>query len=56
MANDTYVGDGAYAKFNNHEVIVYTSNGIEQTNTISLEPEALQKLVNYARDNGWKIK
>jgi hypothetical protein len=43
----TYLGDGVYAEFDGHGFIITTSNGIETTNTIYLEPEVLQAFVNW---------
>jgi hypothetical protein len=37
----TYLGDGAYARFDGFAVVLTTSDGIYNTNTIVLEPQVL---------------
>lgn len=44
-----YLGDGAYAEFDGYNIILTTSNGIVNTNTIALEPDIFKALVNYAK-------
>jgi len=44
---DTYLGDGLYAKWEADRLVLYTSNGIEVTNTIVLEREVLKALMTY---------
>ena len=48
-----YLGDGAYAEFDGHRIIVTTSNGVMVTNTIYLEPEVAVGLLYFIRD--WKL-
>ena len=36
-----YLGDGAYAEWRGEAVKLTTNNGLEDTNTIILEPEVL---------------
>ena len=42
-----YLGDGLYAKWEGNRLILYTSNGIQVTNTVILEPEVLQALMKF---------
>jgi hypothetical protein len=42
--NKTYLGDGAYAEWDGHAVILTAENGIETTDTIYLEPDAFKTL------------
>jgi hypothetical protein len=48
--NPIYLGDGAYAEQGHWagEVCVYTSNGINRTNAVYLEIEALDQLHAWA--------
>lgn len=47
-AEPTYLGDGAYARFDGFAVELFTSNGLRTTNTIVCEPEVLRELVAFA--------
>ena len=49
MSNKVYLGDGAYAEYDGFSLILTTSNGIEDTNTIYLEPELFQNLEEFVR-------
>lgn len=51
----TYLGDGAYAAFDGFSIVVTTSDGIRDTNTITLEPEAMAALVRFARAFGFPV-
>lgn len=42
-----YLGDGVYAEHDGYAVVLTTSNGIEQTNRIFLEPEVIRELKKY---------
>lgn len=42
-----HLGDGCYAAIENGMIKLTTSNGIEDTNTIYLEPETYETLVRY---------
>ena len=45
-----YIGDGAYVEHNVHiqgDVLLTTSNGVSDTNSIYLEPEVLAELLQY---------
>ena len=51
-----YLGDGVYAAFDGHCVVLTTENGIETTNEIILEPEVLVALIAYYNDILDKLK
>lgn len=42
-----YIGDGAYVEFDGFAVVLTTSNGIQDTNIIVLEPEVLSAFLRY---------
>lgn len=42
-----YLGDGAYADFDGFGIVLTTSNGIQDTNTIYLEPEVAESLKSF---------
>ena len=44
-----YLGDGVYADYNGQQIVLTTENGIETTNTIYLEAEVYEALVNYVK-------
>lgn len=45
---ETYLGDGAYAYLGEYQdVVLYTSNGIEETNRVVLEPMVMQTLLEW---------
>ena len=48
MANKAYLGDGCYVEHDGYQLILTTSNGFEDTNSIALEPEVYTALVRYA--------
>jgi hypothetical protein len=43
--DDTYLGDGAYYRYEHGTVCLTTQNGIDTTNEIFLESEVVQALV-----------
>lgn len=45
---EAYLGDGAYAEWLGYTFVVYTSNGIERTNEVYLEPEHMEALIAFA--------
>jgi hypothetical protein len=49
-----YLGDGAYAEFDGYTLIVTTENGIRTTNSIALEPDVWNELVEFARQFGFR--
>lgn len=42
-----YLGDGVYVEVESGMIKLTTENGIEDTNTIYLEPEVLTKFLQY---------
>jgi len=42
-----YLGDSVYVKIEDGVVVVYTDNGIKETNKIFLDPDVVEKLVSY---------
>jgi len=51
--NKIYLGDGAYAEtcYESRGVKLTTSDGVEDTNTIYLEPEAVELLYKWFKEN-----
>lgn len=45
----TYLGDGAYARFDGFSIWLTAENGIEATDEICLEPEVLGALIRWAK-------
>jgi hypothetical protein len=43
-----YLGDAVYIENNGYFTLLTTSNGIQNTNIIVLEPPVLAKLIDYA--------
>lgn len=50
-----YLGDGVYAEDDGHGIVLTTSNGIDVTNVIYLEPEVLDKLLSVVFSRGDEI-
>lgn len=46
-APKVYLGDGAFAAFDGFSIILTTSDGLEDTNTIYLEPNAWATLEEF---------
>ena len=45
---DVYLGDGVYARWTDWgDLVLATSDGLSETNTIVLEPEVLRNLLRY---------
>ena len=43
-----YLGDGAYVRWDEYgAVVLYTSDGLKETNTVVLEPEVLRNFVEW---------
>jgi hypothetical protein len=42
-----YLGDSIYASFDGFNVVLTTENGLEPSNTIVLEPQVCQELINF---------
>jgi hypothetical protein len=45
-----YLGDGVYADFDGHFLILTTEDGRSTTNTIYLEPEVLTSFYAYVQE------
>lgn len=43
----TYIGDGVFCRFSGYDFVLYTSNGIEESNHIHLEPEHIYALMMF---------
>ena len=52
----SYLGDGVYASFDGFQMWLETSNGIEITNSIALEPFVWQALLEYRGTIGDELK
>lgn len=44
-----YIGDGVYVEFDSFYIVLTTSNGIEDTNTIYLEPPVLKNFNEFCK-------
>lgn len=42
LMSPSYLGDGAYAGFDGHHVVLYTHDGVRETNRVCLDPATLQ--------------
>ena len=47
-----YIGDGIYASFDGYQIILKANSTENPTDTIALEPEVLNALIEYARRIG----
>lgn len=47
MKHREYLGDGLYAGFDGHHIILAASNGIYDTNIVYLDPDVLKKFYKY---------
>lgn len=47
LCKPQYIGDGVYASFDGFQVWLKTSNGLETTNVIAIEPGVRSKLLDY---------
>jgi hypothetical protein len=47
--NEIYLGDGVYASFDGYQIWIWTSDGINQSHRIALEPKAMTSLVSYIK-------
>jgi len=45
-----YIGDAVYADFDGFHIVLTISNGINDTNTIGLEPGVLNEFDRYRAD------
>lgn len=44
---NSYLGDGAYVRFDGYGLVLTTSNGVDETNEIYLEPSVWFALEQY---------
>ena len=47
MKQEIYLGDGAYARYDGFETVLYTNDGIHTLNEVCLEPDAVQLFVKW---------
>jgi hypothetical protein len=47
VSNKAYLGDGAYAEYDNCGIRLTAENGLVATDTVYLEPEVLIALMRY---------
>ncbi len=52
--NSEYLGDGMYAASNDHEIILFTTDGVVASNMIILEPVVAMALSVYLAKKGLK--
>lgn len=52
--NPCYLGDGVYASFDGFQIWLETSDGLEITNKVALDPTVLDCLMEYLKKIGWK--
>lgn len=43
----TYLGDGVYANYDGHNIVLTVEDGIKTTSTVYLEPQVLAALIHY---------
>jgi hypothetical protein len=54
MLNNSYLGDGAYVKSEQWgDVVIYTHDGYEQTNTVCLGQSEIFFLLKWLTENGY---
>ena len=54
--NGVYLGDSVYVDHTDGMLILTTNNGEGPSNTICLEPEVWELLLEFARKIGWKTE
>jgi len=47
MSKKVYLGDAVYAAYDGYGLVLTTEDGIQTTNTIYLEPEVVQSLLDF---------
>ena len=47
MKRKIYLGDAVYAEFDTERFILTTSDGIQTIDTIILEPEVMERLIDW---------
>lgn len=54
---ETYIGDGAYVYMNDAaQIILYTSNGLTETNRIALESQVLTAFEDWIDELGARME
>ncbi len=48
----SYLGDGAYAKFDGYSIWLLANHHLNPTDTICLEPSVLRALISFAKEVG----
>ena len=56
LSSRTYLGDGVYASHDGFQIKLDASDGVRTHDTIFLEPDTLQALIDYAQRRGMKLK
>lgn len=44
-----HIGDGAFIEWNGYAFVIFTDNGLQRTNEVYVEPEAMCRLITYAK-------
>lgn len=50
MKNNMYLGDGTYCGLDHRGIILYTSDGVDRTNTVVLGPAELKAFLHWLND------
>ena len=50
MDNPRYLGDGVYARFDGYGIWLLANDHLHPTDKVYLEPEVLQKLINFTEE------
>lgn len=48
-----YLGDGLYAQFDGHHIVLTAENGLRATDTVYLEPACVRAIARFARRCGY---
>lgn len=54
LCKDEHLGDGAYVSFDGYQFWLAANHHTNKL--VALEPRAIQNLVNYVRERGFKLK
>lgn len=50
LTHESYLGDGAYVGFDGYYVVIYTTDGIQYTRPVYMEPGVLESFLRWSRD------